>query len=140
MSTQERIKDTTSISQPQTDSTKMNNADQLLLDSLDLFWSTDRINIKRALENIAGIEGSVEWDISYKDDELKNNPNLFKAYAHAENKEYTKPRSFDITLLVNRQNKKFKVLKAVNNGKTLKGKMILICLALNGDYPQGVTY
>jgi len=71
---------------------------------------------------------------------LKKNPNLFTAFGHAENKEHRKPKTFEIALLVNRQNKKFKVLKAVDNGKTIKGAIVIISLALDGGYSQGVSF
>jgi|GEM_PF-6834174 len=60
MTTKERIADTSSIAQPElasslSDSTEIVNTDLLLVDSLELSWGSDRVNIKHALDNIAGV-------------------------------------------------------------------------------------
>jgi hypothetical protein len=122
------------------DSSEIIRADQLLVNSFELSWGSDRVNIKEALDNFAGVEGSVNWSISYAEAKLKNNPDLFTAFAHAENKDHKQAKIFDITLLVNRENKRFKVIKAVDNGKILKGVMITMTLALEGGYSQGVNF
>lgn len=110
-----------------------------MVDSLELSWGADRVNIKQALDNIAGVEGNAEWSIDYTVAEQKANPDLFTALGHAENKDGKKPKTFDITLLVNRKNKQFKVVKAVDNGEVLKGAMIVMSLALEGGYSEGTS-
>jgi hypothetical protein len=139
------IAETTTVAKPVDtisliDSSQPVDSDRSLVDSLELTWGSDRVNIKDALDNIAGVEGSVYWTISYADAKLKNNPDLFTAIGHAINKEHKKPKIFDIKLLVNRQNKRFRVLKAIDNGEVLKGPMVTMSLAIEGGYSQGVSF
>jgi len=143
-SRQERIQDSLSTNTsndtiPAIDTVVTYNDDLSLVNDFDLAWGTDRVNIKHALENIAGVEGSVDWHISYATAKQKGNPDLFTAIGHAENNDGKKPKTFDIILLVNRQNKQFKVVKAVDNGKVLKDRLdVVMSLALQGGYSQGI--
>jgi hypothetical protein len=122
------------------DSTELVRTDKLLVDSLELAWGSDRVNINKALNNIAGVEGDVNWTFDYHDPKYKANPNLFVAEGIATISPNNKTNTFDIILLVNREKQIFKVLKAKEDGKTLKGPMIIMALALRGGYSQGVTF
>lgn len=126
--------------QSPSDSIDLVKADFKLVHEFELAWGADRVNLKDALDNIAGVKGKTQWKISYKEAQRESNPETFIASCHAVNADRKKTKTFDIKLLVNRPRKRFKVLSAVDNGEVLKGPMIIMTLALKGGYTQAANF
>jgi hypothetical protein len=124
----------------QIDSAALVKSDEMIVDSLELAWGSDRVNINNALNNIAGVEGSVNWIFDYHDVKYKSNPDLFVTEGIARPIPNDSHKGFVIKLLVNREKRRFKVLKAISDGKVLKGPMVIMSLALEGGYSQGVSF
>jgi hypothetical protein len=122
------------------DTTVLMKSDEEIVDSLELSWGSDRVNINDALNNIAGVEGNVKWTFDYKEEKYRNNADLFVAEGVARPNPEDKRKGYVIKLLVNREKRRFKVLKAVNNGEVEKGPMIIMSLALKGGYSQGISF
>lgn len=103
--------------------------DTRLLEGLELVYFADRINISNAMNAIAGLEGDVDWIVSYPD-EYKNKPNLFVLEGTAKNTE--KKEEVYLKLLVNRETGQFEVKKAIENGEELDKAQLMVILALSG--------
>ncbi len=109
-----------------------------LIKTLEMVYFEDRINIYNSMNAIAGVEGTVDWNIIYPD-EYKDKPNLCLVEGTANGMEKNKKRQFYLQLLLNKETGQFEVKKATDNGKKLTKLELMMTLAIEGGWKSGVS-
>lgn len=120
----------TTVNSP--DTSALFEQNQEIISRIELGRGTERVKIKDAFDNLASVDGSVEWTYDNFPSKYKDNPDLFIAHCHAVQIDNEKKKTYDLKLLINRNTERFKVLEAREDGKKIEPILLYITLGVEG--------